>query len=190
MLRIPDPRPCGLCKLLASVRRCVGGTDGTYGTAQLTRGVGGGGDSHLRVTWCRRQHKDAVVKVSPRTLSGAVKGRRHRVTPGVSRQARQLFPEQIGGFGHTVIVRLLNYSRIRRNFTKADLLILTKMPPRSLTNLGNAQGRLISWNKSYWRKSPSRLAPNYDTFDSHSRTTGKHVSFVSVKPQTEFHHRV
>lgn len=131
------------------------------------------------------------MKVSYRTPSRAVKGQRHRTTPGVSQRADHLFPEESGDFYHTVFFLLLNYSRVSRNFTKVDLLILTKMPPRSLTNLGNAQGRLISWNRSYWRKSPSRLAPNYDTFDSHSRTTGKHVSFVSVmKLQTEFHHQV
>lgn len=73
-----------------------------------------------------------------------------------------------------MVFRLLNYSRVCRNFSN----FFTKMLPRSRTNLGNVLGRLISWNGTYWRKSPSRLASNYDSFDSHSRTTGKLVICV------------
>lgn len=66
--------------------------------------------------------------------------------------SRSSLPRRVGRLLPHGFFLLLNYSRVSRNFTKADLLILTKMPPRSLTNLGNAQGRLISWNRSYWRK--------------------------------------
>lgn len=192
-----EPEPCsmslthrGLCKLLAPTRRCVGGVESTYGAVHLPGGGGGDGPLWELAQAAAQGHGGGGFPSDP--LAELQRDKCHRITPGqVVFPNKPIISSQNRWETFTVrLFHLLNYSTVSRSFTKTDLLILTKMPPRSLTNLGNAQGRLISWNRSYWRKSPSRLAPNYDTFDSHSRTTGKHVSFVSVKLQTEFHHQV